>query len=241
VVRGEYEIRYFYRYFPFENINHPKGTPTMTTNQELFNVAYKRFIDQLTGTTEPDVLELGDYCDQMFEACNPLAYDPSDPPAVPTIATYSRMFNYGFSAITDEYGETFYFDENHEFTALENQFAYLIASPVAKSQHRSHPANQAAFSEMVKMLNHTAGNASDELALYVIGVMEDALSPHNPAPAVLSDAYREILAESLAAYKEDGAAEAVCDRLETLLAQRSATRLIVDAQGVARPDAGKWS
>ncbi|WP_226759271.1 hypothetical protein, partial [Arthrobacter sp. SO3] len=154
---------------------------------------------------------------------------------------YGTLFNFGYTAIQDSDGETFYFVENPDRDGLKAQFAYLVADPQSTSADRSQAANQAVVAEMLKLLVRSAGSASDELAVYAIGVVEDALSMSNRSPAVLSDAYRAVLANTLRDFGHDGADPAVLDRLESLVLLRSTTRLIVDAEGVARPDAGMWS
>lgn len=208
----------------------------MSTNQDTFNFAYEGVIAELDGSALADVSVLESRIARMYRACNPLAYDPNDPPATFTPSQYAHLFNFGFTAITDDNGETFYFAENYELDLLKNRFAYLVADPESNSIHRSQDANQAVFAEALKLLVRSEGSASDELALYAIEVMEDALSMSNRRSAVLSDAYRVIIAGVHTAFKDDGADEVVLDRLEALLSRRSRTSLIVDAEGIARTD-----
>lgn len=212
----------------------------MSTNQELLEEAYKAIDSQLNGSSETNISELQEALSVLFDACNPMSYDPSNPAAVMSPSQYANLFNYGYEAITDSEGETFYLSEHPELEVLKSQFSYLIADPNAKSVDRNQHGNQAVLTEMLNMLVRASGSASDELALYAIGVIEDALSKRNRNAAVLDDAYREILAEIHAAFKMDGAGEVVLDRLETLLSLRSKTSLIVDSNGIARPDKGKW-
>lgn len=213
----------------------------MSTNQERFNDAYTAVIAQLDGSSPTDVLTLDERLSDLSEACNPLAYDPSNPRGTFTPAQYAKLFNFGFTALMDSDGEIFYFDDNPDVDDLKAQNAYVVAKPRAKSADRSQDANQAVLTEMLNLLVRSAGSASDELATYALDVIEDALSLYNRCPAVLTDSYRSVLADILVAFKNDGAGEVVLDRLESLLTARSHTALIVDSNGVARPDKGLWS
>ncbi len=213
----------------------------MSTNQELLNDAYRAVDSQLNGSSEINVSKLEESLSDLYEVCNPMAYDPSNPAGVMSVSQYAHLFNYGYEAITDSEGETFYFSENPELEGLKSQFAYLIADPNATAMDRTQASNQAVVTEALNMLVHASGQATDELALYCISLIEDALSSRNRNAAVLDDAYREIIAMVHAAFKKDDAGEVVLDRMETLLSLRSQTSLIVDANGIARPDMGKWS
>lgn len=216
----------------------------MDSNQYVFNKKIVGLILALKGDIPSDVASLEKRIEHIYTTCNPKAYDPSNPAATFSPVQYAMLFNFGYTAFEDADGEIFYFDGNYEMDALKAQFAYVIADPNARSDHRTQPANQAVLSSNLKLLARAAvsGGASDELALFAISEMEDALSKrHFEDAAVLSDAYREILADILAAFKTDGAGEVVLDRLETLLTTRSETELIVDSEGVARPDKGQWS
>lgn len=213
----------------------------MSTHQDLFNDAYAAVIAQLDGSARTDVEALEAHIESLYRACNPRAYDPSNPPAQMTPAQYVCLFNYGFSAVTDAEGETIYFDEHYEWEQLKARFAYLVAHPESTAADRNQSANQAVLVEMLKLLVRSNGSASDELALHVLNVIEDALSSRNHEPAVLSDVSRGTLDGILKAFCAEGADAVVLDRLEALLTTRSHTRLIVDNDGVARPDKGKWS
>ncbi|MCB5292030.1 hypothetical protein [Arthrobacter sp. SO3] len=60
----------------------------MSTNKERFNDAYAAAISHLGGISTTDLPALEDCLADLYKACNPLAYDPSNPAAIFTPAQY---------------------------------------------------------------------------------------------------------------------------------------------------------